>query len=72
MIQTENTGNRLFLTSSRPLQHHEAPRGGSKEQLCGVKIAWNPGRVRALCRQDGWENITQLQERDLTSAGHLL
>lgn len=64
MIQTENTGNRLFLTSSRPLQRHEAPRGGSK--------ARNPGRVRALCRQDGWENITQLQERDLTSAGRLL
>lgn len=72
MIQAENTGILLFLTSPHPLQRHKAPRVGGKEQLCGVKIAWNPGRVRALCRQDGWEHITRLQERDLTSAGRRL
>lgn len=59
-----------FPTSSLP--PHRSLWVGSKEQLSYVKIAWNLGWVQALCRQDGWENITQLQGGDLTSAGHLL
>lgn len=71
MIQTENTGNRVFHHHPNP-SAAQGSAGWKLRTTRGVKIAWNPGRVRSLCRQDGWENITQLQERDLTSAGRLL
>lgn len=48
------------------------PQAGNKVQLSCVGTEQNLGWVLVLCRQDVWENITQLQGRDLTSAGRLL